>query len=120
MEDVLLIKELKIQELKYALSNAEECVSLLEEEIYNLKRPKTAKVSRYIKKREAAPWKFDKLVPKYNHIDTRISSKMEAALAAYSGPNVELTSIRRSGTKSKHCTGDAIDISKIYADDLIK
>lgn len=42
-------------------------------------------------------------------LNTNVSNTLRTALQEYSGPKTSITSLRRFGTKSKHCCGKAVD-----------
>lgn len=43
-------------------------------------------------------------------LNTNISSRLKEMLKSYSGPKVRINSLRRFGNKSKHCSGNAVDL----------
>lgn len=81
------------------------------------------------------PWKYDKDFKKkmqkklssmisktsffnfvvWDPVDTAITREMTMALQAYDGPTVKINSLRRHGTKSKHCHGNAVDLELTHA-----
>jgi hypothetical protein len=42
-------------------------------------------------------------------MNTRIHSKLEEALKEFTGPKSKISSLRRFGTRSRHCCGKAVD-----------
>ena len=44
-------------------------------------------------------------------LNTRISNELTKALLSYTGPKVTISSLRRFGTRSKHCCGKAVDFA---------
>lgn len=76
------------------------------------------------------PWKYDKDFRKkmgkrlsnvisrssyfnfivWTPVDTSISKELREALSSYAGPVVKINSLKRYGSKSKHCHGNAADL----------
>ena len=44
-------------------------------------------------------------------LNTRITQELKDALVDYSGPKSPISSLRRFGTRSKHCCGKAVDFA---------
>jgi hypothetical protein len=83
------------------------------------KRPVVTK-KRYSKKiSNTNNWSFNNLLLQHSYVNTDISPALTKALADYTGPTVIVSSAKRFGSRSKHCTGNAIDISKESIETLI-
>lgn len=50
-------------------------------------------------------------------LNTNVTATLKTALAEFKGPKVPISSLRRHGTKSKHCCGKAVDFE--WSTDLI-
>ena len=46
----------------------------------------------------------------YTPVDTSLSKEFKTALANYTGPQVKVNSLRRAGSGSRHCCGNAADL----------
>lgn len=71
----------------------------------------SAKKPRHFKKKEFLGFILQR------ELNTNIHKSLETALLDYSGPKVKISSLKRHGTKSKHCCGKAVDFE--WNEDLI-
>jgi len=96
--------EKNIQELNHKVDSLASEVDTLKS-IHPWKEVKSKKLSSKICK-EGTFFGFILYTP----VDTTVCNSFKVALAAYTGPSVKVNSLKRYGTKSRHCVGRAIDL----------